>query len=312
MATLVFAAVPAVHVAMAQTTGVSHPDDAPIVATSDDATPAKPVAATPAAPAAATTETFGPYVPYKSATTPLSKQAFDPDAHIVTTSASAASASDEDAGIVTSVPEREGEIREGTLLKARINESLSTTSTLEGSRFTAPLAQDVLQNGRVVIPAGSVLEGRVTEVHGGRRISGAAALHLEARTVTLPDGTRYSLRAQLIDTDQEHDKLTSEGTVTHRDHPKENAGVLALTAGSGAAAGALMAGPAGALVGAGVGAGVSTVLWLKQDRQAALPQGSMLVFSLVEPLELRSISNGVGGTGLVPRTTATDSPGGAQ
>jgi hypothetical protein len=245
-------------------------------------------------PSAASTEVYGAYVPYKGAALqPRTKAAFDPDANIVTetTKDSVVADPNEDAGIVTSVPEREGEIREGTLLKARIAEGLSTTSTLEGTTFTAPLTEDVMQNGKVILPAGSVLDGRVTEVRGGRRISGAAALHLEARNVTLPDGTKYILHAQLIDTDQmSHNKLNSEGTVVRRDHPKENLAILSLTAGSGAVAGAMIGGGVGAVVGAGLGAGVSTILWLKEDRQAALPKDSLLVFSLTTPMILKPMN----------------------
>jgi len=40
--------------------------------------------------------------------------------------------------------------------------------------------------------------------------------------------------------------------------------------GAGAATGAVLGGGVGAIVGAGIGAGVSTVVWLKQDRQATL------------------------------------------
>ena len=36
--------------------------------------------------------------------------------------------------------------------------------------------------------------------------------------------------------------------------------------GTGAAAGAIVGGGVGALVGAGIGAGMSTVIWLKEDR----------------------------------------------
>ena len=294
-AALVLTAVPAMG--QSALTGVSNPDPAVITATSDQAPAATAVMPKPQAakPSAASTEVYGPYVPYKGATAqPVSKAAFDPDANIVTATTKdtvATDSSDADAGIVTSVPEREGEIREGTLLKARIAEGLATTSTLEGTTFTAPLTEDVKQNGRVILPAGSVLDGRVTEVRGGRRISGAAALHLEARNVTLPDGTKYILHAQLIDTDQmSHNKLNNEGTVVRRDHPKENVGILALTAGSGAAEGAMIGGGVGALVGAGLGAGVSTILWLKEDRQAALPKDSLLVFSLTTPMILKPMN----------------------
>ena len=59
---------------------------------------------------------------------------------------------------------------------------------------------------------------------------------------------------------------------------------MALTAGSGMAAGAVVAGVPGALVGAGVGAGISTVMLLKQDRQMELPQDAKVTFWLTEPL----------------------------
>lgn len=293
-AALLLAAVPTI--AQSALTGVSRPDDSPITATSDQppVTP-KPMMAKPDAASPATTEVYGAYVPYKgAATTPLPKAAFDPDQNIVTeTTRDPAVSATDDSAIVTNVAEREGEIREGTLLKARIGQTLSTTSTPAGALFSAPLTEDVLQNGRVILPAGSVLEGRVTEVHGGKRISGAAALHLEARSVTLPDGTHYILHAQLIDTNQmAHTRLNSEGTVTHRNHPKETFAVMSLTTGSGAVAGAMLGGGVGAVVGAGVGAGVSTILWLKEDRQAALPKDSLLVFSLTVPMVLKPLHAG--------------------
>jgi hypothetical protein len=51
-----------------------------------------------------------------------------------------------------------------------------------------------------------------------------------------------------------------------------------------------MGGVPGAVIGAGVGAGVSTVLWLKQDRQAQLPKDLGLVFSLTEPMSITPAS----------------------
>ena len=47
-----------------------------------------------------------------------------------------------------------------------------------------------------------------------------------------------------------------------------------------------MGGGVGAIVGASLGAGVSTVIWLKQDRQATLPKDVTLVFSLTTPMIL--------------------------
>lgn len=312
-AALVFVTLPVL--AQDARTGVSTPPPATITTTDDSPaapvlTPrvpeAKPSAAVPAASANTNTITYGPYVPYRapgtaaaadSTPTAATTAAFDPDANIVTTTvpdadSDAVDSPALDAGIVTSVPERAGEIREGTLLKARITQGLSTTSTLEGSPFSASLTQPVEKDGRVILPIGSMVEGRVTEVRSGRRISGRAALHLEAHDVTLPDGSHYVIHAQLIDTDQtDHSTVNNEGTLLRRDHPKETLAAMSVATGGAAAAGAMVGGGVGALVGAGIGAGASTILWLKQDRQEALPQDSLLVFSLTTPMILKPLSN---------------------
>ncbi len=194
-------------------------------------------------------------------------------------------AGDPDAGIVTTWEGPANQLPIGTVVKVNLGRDLSTVTTASGSTFTAEIVEPVKREGRVLLPAGSILSGRVTDVHGGRRISGAASIHLEAVSVTLPDGTLYPMRGQVIDTDDRHAvKVDSEGSLVRRGHPKETAAIFALTTGSGLAAGAVAGGPAGALIGAGIGAGVSTVVWLKQDRQASIPAGTRLVFSLSQPL----------------------------
>ena len=275
-AVLVLAAAPA----FAQMTGVSHPDST--VITSDEATPAprpltaKPSAAVPATTAPATTEVYGTYVPYtgpKAAGTPVTTNAMPVE-------------NPEDAMIVVDVPEREGELREGTLLQTRIQDTLSTHATLRGTRFTAEVTEPVVRSGRVIIPVGSILNGQVTEVRGGRRITGAALLHLETRDVTLPDGTHYIVHAQLVDTGGSDFNVTDEGTLKKKAHAKETLAVVGGVTGASAVTGAVIGGGIGAAVGAGIGAGVSTVLWLKQDRQATLPKDVALVFSLTTPMIL--------------------------
>lgn len=260
-------------------TGVSNPESVTIDANSSDVTPATtPAPGAPAKPSAAkpaTDEVYGAYVPYSgpgSATT--SPKDVTPDV---------------DAQIVTSVPEQEGEINEGTLLHVRMREQISTAATQPGSKFTAEIMEPIMNKGRIIIPIGSVLDGIVTEVHSGRRISGGAALHLEPKSVSLPDGTVYIIHAQLIDTTLNSFNVDREGTLKRRDRAKETLAVTALATGGGAAAGAMIGGGVGALVGAGVGAGASTVMWLKQERQATLGQDSRLVFSLTTPLILKPI-----------------------
>lgn len=259
--------------------GVSHPDEAVIAATPEEAPrPVKPSAAVAVMPksAAPEAETYGPYVPY---TGPKGTPATHGGREMTEAQA--------DAAVVTAEVDRPGELREGTLLRARLTGQLSTTSTVPGTRFTALLTEPVEKDGRVVMPVGSVIEGRVTTVHGGRRISGVALIHLEAETIALPDGVRYSAHLQLIDTDQTgHTKVDGEGSLIRRDHPRETLAAVGLATGGGAAAGAVLGGGVGAAVGAGIGAGAGTIVWLKTDRQEVVPEQALLVFSLSSAMAL--------------------------
>lgn len=182
------------------------------------------------------------------------------------------------------------EIAAGTLVRARLRTAIESATTQPGTPFRAEITEPVLHEGRVIVPAGALLEGRVTDVRSGRRIHGAALIHLQVQTIVLPDGSRMPLHASVVDTDRFGEtRIDSEGNILRRDHPKQTLATMGLTAGGAAAAGGLIAGVPGALVGAGVGAGVSTVLWLKEDRQAQLPADTLVVLSLTEPLPIQSL-----------------------
>ena len=307
-------------------TGVARPDSAVITVTpySDDADsnspsvetvpPAKPSSTTPASapaviPAAAlnhkaiatklvTADSEGIAASGKDAT------GFDPDAGIVTEETAgradrlllsgtgdAATKQNPDAGIVTRVPSRPGEVPDGTLVKVKLREELSSLTTKPGTSFTAEVSEPVERDGQVVVPVGALLQGRVTFVRAGKRVGAAAAIHLEARTVTLPDGSQYGLSARVIDTNSWGDtKVDSEGTILRKDHPKAMDAMTTLSTVGGMAAGAAMGGVPGAVIGAGLGAGVSTAVWMRQDRQADLPKDLGVVFCLTEPMRVTPMS----------------------
>ncbi len=278
----------------AQTTGVSHPEDIPITTSPEGI--AQPVVYTPTPEA----REPGPVLKVRAAEAPSevivvpARPALTAAVPARTERAEEFSAGESDrpgrstqeqAGVITRVAGPGNELPVGTMLTVRLNKGMTTRTTASGTEFEGAVADAVTRDGRVLIPAGSVVSGLVTEVHGGTRISGGAVLHLRPESVTLPDGIRYALSAQVIDTDQYGTtKVDEEGTIRRRDQGLKTVAVFALAAGSGAAAGALIAGWPGALVGAGVGIGVSTVVWLKQDRQAEVPGGTKLVFQLTKPM----------------------------
>lgn len=272
---LAFAAVLVAGNAFAQQTGVSNPPESvQDVPQPIQQAPAAMPAPVPAKPSAAT-ESYGEYKPYGGAPV-LRPRVPQPDP---------------DAGIVTEVPRAANELPAGTSIRVTLDSEIDTTSTQPNTPFRAELADNIQNEGRVVIPQGSIVEGRVTEIRGGKRIRGTALIHLQMDTIVLPDGTRLPLHAQVIDTDQfNNTRIDSEGNILRKDHIGGTLAAMSLTTGGAAAAGGVIGGPAGALIGAGVGAGLGTAVWLKQDRQAHLPEGTQVVLSLTDPMDLSRLN----------------------
>jgi hypothetical protein len=266
--------------AFAQTTGTSHPESL-----NDNIVVAPPPAQVVQAPPPAPAPELQPRIVEEAA--PIQRQTAEAYQPEVRTSDARPAENDPDAGIVTTIPHYENALSEGTVFRARLVGELSTANTKQGSHFIATLSRNVEHDGRVILPVGASVEGRISEVRGGHRLGAAAAIHLVPETVTLPDGTLYRLDAQLIDLDAgRNTKVNSEGTVVGNDHTAGHATTLAATTGGGAIAGAILGGGPGLLIGAGVGAGVGTVIWLRQDRQQTLQEGTELVFSLNRPMEI--------------------------
>ncbi len=265
----------------AQTTGTSHPedlDDTQSVTTPDAMTShyVPPSHATPSATVTVTTP---------APSTPTLHQRNPP---MQTASVTIGAASDPDGQIVTEVPVGPNELPIGTRLNGSLQQPISTKTTLQaGSRFTATLSAEVSRNGIVLLPAGSIVYGRITRIHGGRRISGPSAIRLRPDSVSLPDGTVYPILAEVTDLDHyANSHVNNEGTIVGNTHPGETAAAVGLTTASAVVVGAVVGGGVGAVVGLGVGAGAATVWWLRHDRQQELPTGTSIVFTLNTPLQL--------------------------
>ena len=273
---LVCTGISAARPAMAQQTGVSRPPDAIVENNPASETPQTPIAK----PSAAV-----PYDPPQAVVPAVERER--PVAVLHSRGENAAEA---DAGIVTDVPRRPNELPTGTPLRMRLREEIATDATPENSPFAADLSENVVSAGRVILPAGSTVEGTVTHVRGGKRFHGAALIHLQPQVIVLPDGTRMPLRAAVIDTDQyAHTRVDDEGNILRKDHVGATLAAMSLTTGGAAAAGAVLGGGVGAVVGAGIGAGVSTAWWLKQDRQTHLPKESLVVLELTQALMIRAL-----------------------
>lgn len=285
-------------VAHAQTTGTAHPEqlDDQITTAPDPSTTPHYVKPSPyvraAAPAATPSDVAITAEPAPTAATPAQVESMPapvPASIAAQTASVRRPLADPDAGIVTSLPDVPGQISLGTMLYAELQTPLSTSETRVGDTFLAALTRPVTQHGEVLLPIGSQIRGRISEVHGGRRITGRASIRLQPEAITLPDGSKHPLHAEVAGLGEFSTlHVTSEGTIVGDAHPKAAATTVAVATGGAAVAGAALGGGVGAVVGAGVGASLGTIWWLKRDVQQELPAGTRLIFSLDEPFSASS------------------------
>lgn len=288
----------------AQQQGVSSPPPDDTIVTSQDEPATPPPAAKPSPAVTAPAHATAP-VTTSTISAPAASPT-NPDYGIVT-SLPSSNASEEapvasatlekrtynpDEDIVGYVPSPGNELAEGTDIRTTLMDSLSTRETNAGATFKAQVTTDVYKNGRVIIPAGSELRGRVVSVTQGHHFGPSATLRLRPDVVILPDGTAYHLYGQVVESKAPHTRTDNEGGIQPSSHLKKDAIEYGTGAGAGILVGAHFGGPTGALVGGLVGAGVITVHMLMQHPEMAeLPKGSVLTFSLTEPMNLMPTRN---------------------
>jgi hypothetical protein len=266
----------------AQTSGTSHPEalDDSITVAAPQASAAKP----------------SPAVPIQQAPAPVLREQEVPTYAPVQTAQAAPQAShriddDDNSGIVTD-NSTANELPEGTLVRVRLNRQISTRGTDRNDEFQALLSAPIEHQGRIVIPAGAVLSGRVTELYTGHHIGKAAGIHLEPTSVTLPNGITYKMTGQVVDLTLDHRaRVSQEGTIVSNDPTPGTATAVGITTGTGAVAGAVLGGGVGAIVGAGIGAGIGGTVWANQTTTQTLPSGTPIIFSLNRPMLLGAAAN---------------------
>ncbi len=192
---------------------------------------------------------------------------------------------DPDGGVVQVAPLPAGQIAEGTLIRVRLLSGLSSSFSERGESFRARVATDVLQDGNVVIPAGSEIAGTVTNASTGR-FGGHGSLQLRPDMVTLPNGESFVLHAIVTGTPGSHTHVNAESTIAP-DRRTKRAGIeYAGGVGAGVITGAYLGGPVGALAGGLVGAGLVTTHLLISHAQTNLDTGSVLMLSLTQQVSL--------------------------
>jgi type IV secretion system protein VirB10 len=179
----------------------------------------------------------------------------------------------------------------GTKIPVALKHAISTKSAREGdpvyAQTTFPLAID----GKIIVPAGTYVQGRIVNVKRPGRVKGRAELMMHFTSLIFPSGYTVSLPGALDQIPgQETSKMKgSEGTVQQEGSKGKDAKTVATTTWPGAAIGAAAGGGKGALIGAGAGsaAGLAAVL-LTRGPDLRIEQGTAvdMVFQREVALDL--------------------------
>jgi len=164
---------------------------------------------------------------------------------------------------VSSTP-AEFNIPAGTKVPLALKHAISTKTTHEGDAVYAETTFPIVANGRVVIPAGTYVQGRISHIQRAGHIKGRAEVLMHFTTLIYPSGYTVMLPGS-VENAPGVDKTSvkdQEGTIRGDSQTGEKAGTVASVAGTGAVVGGLSRGGKGALVGAGIGGAVGTAIAL--------------------------------------------------
>ena len=162
----------------------------------------------------------------------------------------------------------------GTLISARLGESLSSHRNRPGDSFMATLDQPLTADGFVIAERGARVEGRVVAAEEAGRVKGLARLAIELTKISTSDGQKIAIH-----------------TAVFEKHGPESKGQDAAKIGIGAALGSVIGAAAGGGKGAAIGAaaggaaGTGTVM-ATRGKPAELPTETRISFKLEQPVTI--------------------------
>jgi len=177
----------------------------------------------------------------------------------------------------------------GTKIPIIMDTAVDSDTSQEGDEFSARTAEDLTIDGNTVVPAGSIIRGRIAALNAPKHMDRSGSVALKFDTVTTPDNRQIPLVANLV----------ARGGVVHaRRGLKDVAmdtGIAMLPAAVGIGIGAVAGNSGnskigvggGALIGAGIGAAVGVAILLaKKGKKVDVRPGDELKIELAEDLHM--------------------------
>ena len=170
--------------------------------------------------------------------------------------------------------------------------AVDTDTSQEADEISARTSEDLTIDGSTVIPAGSIIKGRIAQLNSPRHLNRSGSVAMKFDTITTPDNRQIPIVANLV----------ARGGVVHaRRGMKDIAidtGAVALPTLAGLGIGALAGGSnsddgdgmgraGAAMIGAGVGLAVGIAILLsKKGKKVDVRPGDELKIQLAEDLRM--------------------------
>ena len=97
----------------------------------------------------------------------------------------------------------------GTTMNLELMEPVSTKIGNVGDEFSAMLKEDKIVNGKIALPAGSIIRGTISKITPAKRLSRSAILYLNFDHVVTPTGRQIPLNAGLYN----YTEITLDGGI---------------------------------------------------------------------------------------------------
>lgn len=157
---------------------------------------------------------------------------------------------------------RPATIPAGTHIPIALRGTISTKNSHVGDQVYAQTNFPVVIDEHILIPAGTYVQGKISEIKPAGRLKGRAEVLMHFTSLIYPSGYTVLLPGSIEDApgvDKAHVK-DKEGTIQSDGNAGKTAATIAQPAASGAVVGAVTHGGEGALIGGGAGAAVGTMI----------------------------------------------------
>jgi hypothetical protein len=167
------------------------------------------------------------------------------------------------------------QLQVGTRIRVRMDNEINSKVSSENDTFTAKISEPLKVRESVVLPIGTIIEGRVTKVRRAALGGKSGSLEVSFESLRSLDGVKQKIEGALVK------RLTAESSST--------ATVLTIVGGTalGGIIGAVSKAQNGVLTGAGIGAGAGTgIAFLRKGKDVKIKTDEEFEIELTKDVTL--------------------------